>query len=64
MHKYINTVDITRKLEHLDVDHELYNEDYTKEATWLFGIFKHKRTFKLNNDMSNIKDVKINGFKK
>jgi hypothetical protein len=64
MHKYINTVDIDRKLNHIDIEHEIYDEDYTKHVTWLFGIFKHRRTFKLSNNMSNIKEAKISGFKK
>lgn len=57
MGKYINTVDITRNLTHIDIDHEIYNEDYIKECSWLFGILKHKRTFTLTNDSSKLKDT-------
>jgi hypothetical protein len=63
MHKFIQTVHTDRSVKYHDLDHEIFDEDYSKDVTWLFGLFKTKRTFKLRNDMSGICKPQINGFK-
>jgi len=53
-----------RDLKHLDLTHEIYDEDYLKITKFVFGLIKITRKFKLRNDMANIKPTEVGGFSK
>jgi hypothetical protein len=63
MHKYIQTVHTDRSVKYHDVEHDIFDEDFIKDVTWCFGLFKTRRTFKLRNDMSGIIKSEVKGFK-
>jgi hypothetical protein len=54
-----------RIIKYLDVEHEIFDEDYKKEVTWLGGLFKITRGFKLRNTIedTSYKRTVINGLK-
>jgi hypothetical protein len=53
-----------RNLKYIDLDKDIFDEDYKKEVT-LFGLFQLTRGFKLRNDVTDARQrSEVNGFKK
>lgn len=65
MGKYFKENSTLRHLVHHNLEHQIYDEDYTEVKSSFFGLFKSKENIHVTHDISNIKNkVKTNGFLK